>query len=360
MKIIDGSVIRFENATFSSNKAANGGGLMVHEQSMLHCIDCLIQDNIVEGTGGGVCIGAKLYPDQPVAFQCDDCSFDNNSASMGGGFHVGSQGDPEDDAYVVLRGTTFQNNNAQIGGGAIMAVQPPRVLIWCTHTPSYDNGQSGRQVSSLASGYIELNDTSLLRSLDRTRQCTSWSNNQVPESGYGNVVASRVSYALAEYEPWNDQPSVDRAVLVRSDTIPKLSPINVTLFDEFNQSLAEGREDHPNVTVSLRAGEESMIELSGQLTLPLTRGRAVLNEVIVRGEAGNHTLMLEFSDCRISNVSIEMEILHCPVGWEAVSNNMSCERCQEETYNFDPVGGTCRDCLGHRAPQEILAAVPLL
>lgn len=86
LKIIGGSVIKIENGVFSSNKATSGGGLVIDEQSMLHCVTCSIQNNVAEENGGGVYVTAQLYHVQPVAFQCDACNFTDNTASMGGNF----------------------------------------------------------------------------------------------------------------------------------------------------------------------------------------------------------------------------------------------------------------------------------
>ena len=82
--IIGGSVVRVIDGFFSSNSAGCGGGLIINEQSMLHCTSCMIEGNIAEENGGGVCVTAERYNDQPIAFQCDACDFINNTAAMGG------------------------------------------------------------------------------------------------------------------------------------------------------------------------------------------------------------------------------------------------------------------------------------
>ena len=86
--IIGGSVVRIINGSFSSNNARHGGGLMIDQQSMLHCTSCLIEGNTAEENGGGVCISAQRYDAQPIAFQCDACDFINNTAAMGGTSYI--------------------------------------------------------------------------------------------------------------------------------------------------------------------------------------------------------------------------------------------------------------------------------
>lgn len=225
-----------------------------------------------------------------------------------------------------------------------MAAHPTNIWFSCSYNSSNVNDTVDGQAAGLPWGFVTMKNIHDLDPLVKGKLCSSWNDNEVAESGYGSVVASRVFRAEATYETLNGQESPGRAVLMRNQSIPRLSPIQITLYDGFNQWPAEGRVHNREVFVTLLTEEESTVELSGQLSIPFIRGEAVLDDVIVRGPPGNHSLMLEFSDSVIGSVNVEMEILPCPVGWESVANDSACERCQEETYNFDSEGGTCRDC----------------
>ena len=113
--IIDGGqeeiVNAIENLTISGARAsANGGGILLSNQSSLSVIGCTFEDNQSGKTfnGGGLCITNQS--------RCtvQDSLFTDNTATggRGGGVYVSN------DSELFISGTDFIENSAAVGGGA--------------------------------------------------------------------------------------------------------------------------------------------------------------------------------------------------------------------------------------------------
>jgi len=113
--IIDGGqeeiVNAIENLTISGARAsANGGGILLSDQSSLYVVDCTFEDNQSgeNFNGGGLCITNQS--------RCtvEGCLFTDNTATggRGGGLYVSN------DSELFISSTEFIGNFAGVGGGA--------------------------------------------------------------------------------------------------------------------------------------------------------------------------------------------------------------------------------------------------
>lgn len=79
-----GSVVKIVDSTLQNNRARDGGGMMVEELTLVHCVHCIVKDNVAERQGGGVSLKTVFYEQSSVACQFDGCLFKDNKGNLGG------------------------------------------------------------------------------------------------------------------------------------------------------------------------------------------------------------------------------------------------------------------------------------
>lgn len=82
----DGSIVKMVRSSVINNTATDGGGVMVEKLTMLHCNECIFDDNVAKSRGGGVCLSVAYNDIRPYGHLFDGCSFRGNKGNEGGKF----------------------------------------------------------------------------------------------------------------------------------------------------------------------------------------------------------------------------------------------------------------------------------
>jgi len=117
-----GGVDNYENlhlidCSFENNKASNGGGLRIRENSRATLVNCRFSGNSVSLAGGGVyCESSQTY--------FEKCEFESNQANTGGGIY-------NRNSDSTLAQCSFETNNAA-GGASIYNVASNPIILGCS------------------------------------------------------------------------------------------------------------------------------------------------------------------------------------------------------------------------------------
>jgi hypothetical protein len=99
-----GATLRITNCIISGNMAPGGGGIYCKDYNAPTIMNCTINNNSAENTGGGIyCLGNPMF---------DNCIISGNSSESGGGMFV-LRGEPN------VTNCTFTGNSADEGGGIL-------------------------------------------------------------------------------------------------------------------------------------------------------------------------------------------------------------------------------------------------
>ncbi|HEU5395775.1 MAG TPA: thrombospondin type 3 repeat-containing protein, partial [Verrucomicrobiae bacterium] len=137
----------FNNWSFVSNSAAQGGGGIYFETALSALNDCTFQGNSALGNGGGLsCNGGNLQASGYVYTAATNCTFIGNSATgLGGGAYFatlnncrlsGNQAGYGGGAYGIINDCTVDNNIATNSGGGLYyhAQSGAPLLVGCAFT----------------------------------------------------------------------------------------------------------------------------------------------------------------------------------------------------------------------------------
>jgi len=121
------------NCIFSSNSAANGGGMYNYNYASPSLSNCIFRSNTTTGKGGG------MYMEQYCSPRLLSCKFENNTASWpGGGMYIYMYSSP------TLTVCDFTSNSTSDAGGGLGAYSNCTLSITgCTFTTNYADNLGG-------------------------------------------------------------------------------------------------------------------------------------------------------------------------------------------------------------------------
>jgi predicted outer membrane repeat protein len=110
------SKVRIRNVLFINNKAADFGGALFSNNSVVHIEKSRFISNSTSGPNGGAIQVLNSFETSPHTATIESSFFEGNHATLFGGAVVAEGSIGHSESFAEIKGCTFKSNSAQVGG----------------------------------------------------------------------------------------------------------------------------------------------------------------------------------------------------------------------------------------------------
>eukprot|EP00210_Caulerpa_lentillifera_P006727 g6429.t1 len=316
----------------SNSADRNGGGICVVSRSSFLCYSCLFENN--KASKGAGMYGSSKNRRSSIKAQLQDCTFRKNFAtSTGGGLEFENPQGTETTCFrkkgfcgsIVLLKTSFIANSAEYSGSVVQVTNPGSILVSC----DFDRSRQ--------EDFIDQTSLVSLSPKDPNGQCNSWKRNRLLSKDSSTTIGTygqRFNFSLINstdgVQIIQDKESVLWLKNIQSGI--QLPDIQMILLDGFGNGPA------PTIPHVIRVSVESPETFfQGIITINLIAGRGVLSEVVGFVKPGDYSLRITPENSEtLQETTLRIQVRDCVVGEAPTEDRVLCQKCGENSYNFDP------------------------